>query len=165
MKKIVLAIAALFVMSASTMAQDEQQKEARQRPSQTEMIQQRTDETVKQLGLNQEQAKKLLELNTKYADKIGFRRGGMRPGRNGGPRFVRGERRDSTMRAPRQPREGANPQDMQKMREEARKAMEAYTTELKAILTEEQFTTYQSEMQKRFQRGDRNGRRQRPDQQ
>jgi hypothetical protein len=132
------------------------------------MIKQRTDNTVQKYGLNEDQAAKLLSLNTKYADQIGFgmgmggRRGGgqgggMRPrpnfGGGNGQGFQQGQRPEMTeeMRA-----------QMEKMRKDREEAQKKYDEELQTILTPEQFKTYQAdqeEMRKNFgnRRGGRNG--------
>ena len=70
MKKMILAIAAVITMSANVMAQDDQQQQGPQ-PRQfdrAEMMKQRTEQVVKDYGLNEEQAKKLLELNNQFAE-------------------------------------------------------------------------------------------------
>ena len=69
MKKMIMALVAAMMMSANAMAQDNDQQVRRGRKpmDQKEMIQRRTDETVKAYGLNDEQAAKLLDLNTRYA--------------------------------------------------------------------------------------------------
>ena len=148
-----MAITAALMMSASAMAQDNNNQQVRERRQMNpvEMTKRRTDETVKAYGLNEEQAKQLLELNTKFAGKLGPR-GGMRPGRGMGGRDgrARGERPDSMRPGPRPQREGMpNMEDM-------RKNMEEYDAELKKIMTEEQYNAYQADRQKRFRDGRRN---------
>ena len=65
MKKIVVSIAALLLLSTAAIAQDNQgQRPERPRVDRTEMIKQRTDDLVKKYGLNEEQATQLLSLNT-----------------------------------------------------------------------------------------------------
>ncbi|MBR1934110.1 MAG: DUF4890 domain-containing protein [Prevotella sp.] len=160
MKKIVLAIAAALTMSLSAMAQDAEQaqKGERKQFNQTEMIQNRTKQTVEKYGLNEEQAAKLLELNTKYADKMGPRGGGPRGmmGRGGAAR--QGDRpqrqpTDSLQRQGRRGMFGGNPEEM-------RKNFEAYDAELKTILTSEQYEAYQADQKKQMERrGQRNGQR------
>ena len=130
----------------------------------TEMIKQRTDNTVKKYGLNEDQAAKLLALNTKYADTMGPGRGmggrrggqgGIRPrprpnfDGNNGQGFQQGQRPEMTdeMR-----------QQMEKMRKEREEATKKYEEELQTILTAEQFKSYQAdqeEMRKNF--GNRRG--------
>ena len=95
MKKILMTLAAAFMMSAAAFAQggfgggqfDPEQ-----------MIQMRTDRTVEQYKLNADQAKQLLELNKKYNDRLmggfgrmgGRRGGGMGQGGPGGGGFGQG---------------------------------------------------------------------------
>lgn len=98
MKKIFLTLIAAVAMTTSVMAQDSTQvrREHRQMDPQ-EMIKHRTDETVKKYGLNEEQAKKLLDLNIRFADKMRPMMGGQRRGgferRQMGERPQMGERR------------------------------------------------------------------------
>ena len=154
MKKIVIALVAVMTMSLSVMAQDTTRvRRDFPRQSVEEMAKQRTDDAVKKYGLNEEQAKKLLDLNTRFAEK-------MRPmGMGGGPRQGRGQRDG---RGPRMsqdtvrhdmPRERRG--DFRGNREEMQKNMEAYRTELKTILTPEQFEAYTKDEQNRRPR--RNG--------
>ena len=145
MKKILFAIMAVLTISISAVAQEQKEGNRPERPQMnpTEMAQRRTDAMVKKYGLNDEQAKKLLELNTKYADKIGPRKGMQRA------RRPEGAAPDTTKKAmpQRMERKGGRGQ----MPEEMRKEMEAYNTALKAILTEEQYKAYQEDMKKRPQ--------------
>jgi len=158
MKKIVFAIATALMMSMSAMAQDAEQAQRgeRRQLNGTEMIQNRTNETVKKYGLSEEQAAKLLELNTKYADKMG-------PRMAGGPRGQRGagfqgkrpqpQQGDSISREGRRGFGGGNLEEMRKNRE-------AYDAELKGILTPEQYEAYQADRkQMRGRRGNPGGQR------
>ena len=78
MKQIMISIAAMLMLSTAAMAQDNQgQRPNRQGFDRTEMIQRRTDGVVQKYGLNEEQAKQLLSLNTKFADMMGPRGGQM----------------------------------------------------------------------------------------
>ena len=165
MKKTILAIAAAIMMSANVAAQDKKdQGQQPQQPDKTEMIKQHTDQMVKDYSLNQEQGEKLLVLNTEYADKMPMMFRGPRGGQRGQrPQFnaQRPQRPDSATQGQRPPR-GERPQ---MNREEMRKNMEAYNTELQKIMTEEQYKKYQDDMQKRMQRGPQGGpgqRRERP---
>ena len=63
MKKIVLAMATAIMMATSVMAQDAEQKGERRQFNPEEMIQKRTDETVKKYGLDKDQAAKLLDID------------------------------------------------------------------------------------------------------
>ena len=143
MKRMILALSATIMMSAAAMAQyDGQQNKGGndRKPDMTEMVKKRTNETVSKYKLDDEQAKKLLELNTKYAKEMGpgMRRGGPRGGKGRKPQ---GEKRPEMT------------EEQKTKMEEGRKKMEermnAYNTELKAILTEEQYKSYSADMQKR----------------
>ena len=81
MKRIVLIMTAAVLMGTTAMAQGNNG----QRPQfdRTEMIKQRTDAMVEKYKLDADQAKKLLELNTKNAETMGP---GMGMGRMGGGR-------------------------------------------------------------------------------
>ena len=161
MKKMILAIAAALMMSITVTAQENatEQKPEMKRPDMTEMVKNRTDETVKKYGLNEEQAAKLLELNTKYMGKMGPRRGG--PRREG----VRGERgmRPDSMRHHRERPEGEMKEatgkrerpDMKGDREGFRKQMEEYDAEMQKIMTEEQYKAYKADQEKHMKGGPR----------
>lgn len=169
-KKMIMAVVAAVMMSTSVMAQDNNVENRRgPRMDMKEMVKNRTDETVKRYGLNEEQAAKLLELNTKFADKMGPRRG-QRPG--GG----RGFAPDSTRRmgmAQDSARERKRPEGnmerrpdrpmgqpgMMPQRDEWRKTMEEYDNELKTIMTEEQFKAYKEDSEKRMRERPRRGQR------
>ena len=168
MKKVFLALVAMITVTAAQAQGDNRPQRGDRQVDRTEMIKQRTDNTVQKYGLNEDQAAKLLSLNTKYADQIGFgmgmggRRGGgqgggMRPrphfGGGNGQGFQQGQRPEMTeeMRA-----------QMEKMRKDREEAQKKYDEELQTILTPEQFKTYQAdqeEMRKNFgnRRGGRNG--------
>ena len=146
MKKLVLAMIAMVTMSLSAMAQDTAQVRRQFNPEQ--MAKMRTDAVVKKYGLSEDQAKKLLDLNTRFAGKIrpmgpmgGQRRGGQRmqgsrPQRmNPDSLRAQGQRRGQGQRGG-----GFN-------REEMQKNMEAYNNELKSILTPEQYEAYQKDEQ------------------
>jgi hypothetical protein len=139
---------AMVTMSLGAMAQDTAQVRRQFNPEQ--MAKMRTDAVVKKYGLNDDQAKKLLDLNTRFAGKIrpmgpmgGQRRGGQRmqgdrPQRMN-PDSLRAQGPQGQRRGPGQ-RGGFN-------REEMQKNMEAYNNELKAILTPEQYEAYQKDEQ------------------
>ena len=158
MKKIMFSMAAAILMSASALAQTDN---APQQPDQAEMIKQRTENTVKQYGLNEDQAKQLLELNTKYADKMpmGFGRMGRMGGRGG-------RRGGGPQGGPQGGFGGGAPQGgfgggqmpklteeqrarMEEMRKQMTETREAYNKELEKILTPEQFKKYQEDQQNR----------------
>lgn len=146
MKKLVLTMIAMVTMSLSAMAQDTAQVRRQFNPEQ--MAKMRTDAVVKKYGLNDNQAKKLLDLNTRFAGKIrpmgpmgGQRRGGQR---------MQGDRpqrmNPDSLRAQGQ-RRGQGQRGGGFNREEMQKNMEDYNNELKSILTPEQYEAYQKDEQ------------------
>lgn len=107
----------------------------------------RTEAMVSEYGLNEEQAKKLAELNEKYKDVLAPPRGPrpQQPG-NGEMRRQRPPRQDGGVEGARPERiQGDNPMmgRMREMMEKRREQMEAYDKELKEIMTEDQFKAYQ----------------------
>ena len=186
MKKAMMALVAAVMMSANVAAQTEEQAQAPQQPvmDKAELIKQRTEQMVKEYDLSEEQAGKLLELNTEFADKAPMMmmgpgpRDGQRPQRgemrrpqrgdrpqNGEVRRQFGERpqmadsmRQNRMQRPMGERQGFGREDM-------RKVMEDYNTGIKKIFTEDQFKKYEESMNARRQqmrRGPRGPRDQRP---
>ena len=116
------------------------------------MVKHRTDETVKRYNLNDKQAKQLLELNNKYADKMGPRP--PHHGHKGGPGRPPKDKKDAKGQRPEPPKDGKRPTPPQDgKRQEHRKQMEetmkAYDAELQKIMTAEQFKSYQADMKKR----------------
>lgn len=156
MKKIVVSIAALLLLSTAAIAQDNQgQRPERPRVDRTEMIKQRTDDIVKKYGLNEEQAKQLLSLNTKYLGQMGGQRGPRRGGPGMGPANggQRPQMNDSTAR--RRPQGGPRQGGMRMGGQ-----MQEYNQELQKILTPEQYKAYQADREERMrqfgaQRGQR----------
>lgn len=134
---------AVALMTASCVTAQENQDAGKNNKTRnmdpTEMIQKRTDAVVKKYGLDETQAKKLLELNTKYASTMGqhmMRRGGQRGGNNGQrPELTDDQKAKMQERA-------------QKMQEQRK----AYEAELQNILTADQLKSYQADMQKRANR-------------
>lgn len=165
MKKTMMAIAAAMMMSASMMAQNEQ-PQAQQAPQmdRAEMLKARTEQMVKDYGLNEEQAKKLEALNTEYAEKIpmmpmmrGQRGQGQRPqGQMGQGQRPQRQPGDSTRRGQR-PQMGQMGQGQRPQMnfEEMRKNMEAYNAELEKIMTQEQYAKYRESMGRRMGGGQR----------
>ena len=155
-----MALIAALTMTATTMAQDENnQARERRHIDKTEMVKHRTAETVKAYGLDEKQAKALLELNTKFADKMGPGRG-PRPGgpkgqRPEGMKKMKGQRPDSIKGGQFAPR------NMGAGHEKMRQTMEEYDQELQKILTPDQYKAYKADMEKRMKEGPR-GQRQRP---
>jgi Spy/CpxP family protein refolding chaperone len=148
MKKVILALVALVSMTAAQAQDDNQQKRERRPMDQTEMVKQRTDDIVKKYGLDNEQAGKLLSLNTKYADKMGRGFGGRRGFGGQRPGQRQGQRPEMTeeMR-----------QQMETARKEQAEAMKQYDEELQTILTPEQYKAYKADQEQRMRQGGRRG--------
>lgn len=153
MKRMILTLMAAALVSMTALAQEEKQG---QRPEpkfdKAEMVKHRTDETVKRYNLNSEQAKKLLELNNKYADKMGPRpphRGHMggpgRPPKDKGDGKCQCPKPQKDDQRPAPPKDEKRAEHHKKMKE----TMEAYNAELQKIMTADQFKSYQEDMQKR----------------
>lgn len=154
MKKMIFTMMAAVMVSTSAMAQETQNDQRPERKfDKAEMVKHRTDETVSRYKLNDKQAKQLLELNTKYADKMGPR--GPRHHHHGAgrppmpPKDMKGER-------PEPPKDmkcqcQKPPKDDSKMKERHQKmeaTMKAYDAELQKIMTSDQFKSYQEDQKK-----------------
>ncbi len=149
MKKMILAIAAVFAMSNAMAQNANTEKKERKQFSQTEMVERQTERQVKQLGLDDTQKAALLKLNTEYAGKLG---GGMQFGPRGG-RF---ERNDSAkMERPTEAQMKEMREKMQAERAKMEESQKAYNAELKKILTDEQYTKYEEQQKQMRQRGGR----------
>lgn len=151
MKKILFAIMAAALVSTQAMAQDENSEQRPERKfDKTEMVKHRTDKTVSRYKLSDKQAKQLLELNTKFADKMGPR----------GPRHGRHHGRPGVRRPPMPPSDAQAqrpepPKDDSKMKErraEMEKAMKEYEAELQKIMTADQYKSYQEDQKKMRER-------------
>ena len=70
MRRIVLAVMAVVMMNISAMAQNDERKPVFNKDN-SGMVERRTQRVVDALGLDKDQAAKLLELNKKYEGKIG----------------------------------------------------------------------------------------------
>ena len=137
MKKMMMTLLAAVVVSTAAVAQNkDDNKSPQDNNRRQEMVKHRTDRLVKDYQLNDQQARQLLELNTKYADK-------MRPHhpRHHGPHGMKGQRPE--------PPKG----DRQDRRKEMDETMKAYEAELQKIMTPEQFKKYQADMQQRRDKG------------
>ena len=158
-----MTIAALLLLSTAAVAQDNQgQRPERQRLDRTEMIQRRTDAVVQKYGLNAEQAKQLLSLNTKFADQMGPR--GPRPDGQGMRRGDRGQRPQGgdslRQQRPQHPQGDANQQRPQRQRMNAQN--NAYDEELQKIMTPEQYKAYKADQEERMRQfGGQRGQRRR----
>ena len=171
MKKSLLVIAAALMLSVSAFAQWGNGGEGFQRPDPAVMIQMRTDRMVQELGLNETQAAKLLELNQKYPNAMFGGRGPRMNGRRDGQNVNQDEANQETTGKkakkakknkkaeaetqvePQEGRPGMPPgMDEEKVKEMQSDA-EAYDAELKEILTEDQYKTYQENKNRRPQGG------------
>lgn len=157
MKKLVIAIMAGMMMTATCFAQNNDSQQRPQRMDKNEMIKMRTDRMVTEYGLDEEQAAKLKDLNTSFADKLpnmgGPRQMGPRDRNgNGNGRGMRrgGQNLDGNSGAPEQVRERPSREEMEARMKEMRTNMEAYNAELKKIMTEEQFQKYQENSSRRM---------------
>ena len=172
MKKSLLIIAAALMLSVSAFAQWDNGGQGFQRPDPAVMIQMRTDRMVQELGLDEAQAAKLLELNQKYPNAMMGGRGPRMNGRRNGQEVNQDEANQETTgkkakKAKKnkkaeaetqvEPQEGGRPAMPPGMDEEKIKEMqsdaEAYDAELKEILTEDQYKTYQENKNRRPQGG------------
>ena len=150
MKKLIMTMAAVVLMSASATAQDEKQCNCKcheKKVDKTEMVKRRTDKMVKRYELNDKQAKQLLDLNTQYADKM--RPQGRHHGPKGGPRPPKVDK-DKKGQCPEPPKDGKKG-DHKARHQQMAETKKAYDAELEKIMTPEQFKAYQADMQKRHE--------------
>lgn len=146
MKKMIMALATMMIVSTAAMAQGERPRGGK-KIDRTEMAKKRTDAIVKKYDLNEEQAQKVLELNTKYMGQM-RPAAGVKAGAKGNFDSRKAVKRDTTKRKMVMPaknnrmREGIN-------RSEMRENMKKYDEELKSILTEEQYSKYQKDKEER----------------
>lgn len=159
MKRIIMAFAASMVMSYSVMAQNDGNGN-RKPMDKAEMVKKRTEAVAAKYGLNEEQTKKLNELNMAYADSMRF---GM------GQRGNRGQGQGMRHRGPGQQKVAKDTTSQRRMpaermgnRGDARRmdmsaTMKNYNDKLKEIMTQEQYDKYTADMKKRMERPERNG--------
>ncbi|MCR4810520.1 MAG: DUF4890 domain-containing protein [Prevotella sp.] len=180
MKKTMMALVAAVMMSANMTAQTDEQTQSPQQPTmdKEQMIKERTEQMVKEYGLNEDQAEKLLVLNTEFAEKLppmmgrgpqGMRRPDpfeARPQRQEGRRQAgegRIQREETRRQAPDSMRMGRMRHQMGERpgmnREEMRKVMDEYQAGVEKIFTEEQFKKYKDNMQQRRRPMGQRGRR------
>ena len=153
MKQLLMTIVAAVMFSSAAMAQDQEKGKKKE-----EMAKHRTEKMVKDYDLNESQAAKLLELNTKYADKMRSHHGPRGPH---GPHGMKGQRPEP----PKGDMKGERPEpptkemkaEMEKKRAEMEKEQKAYDAELQKILTPDQYKLYQHDMQKHRKGGPRPG--------
>lgn len=122
MKKLGLLLLSVIVFATVAMAQNQGQRSFDPK----ERAKRQTEELTKALGLNKDQAKKVLELNTKMGEKMSAM---WSEARNGGG-------------------------DREAMREKMTKVREEQNTEMKKILTEDQYKKYEKYLEEqRARRG------------
>jgi len=138
MKKLILAMVAVAAVSTACA-----QSTDRQQPPKQMTADERTEQMVSKLGLDDAQAAQLKELNANYQDIFQGPGGGEQPpkmdGNNGNGK-------------PSGPPQMTDEQKQQMQQHKAKRT--EYETKLKAILTDDQYSTYHK-MQP--QRGDRKG--------
>ena len=142
----IVALVAMFTLTSVAIAQNNDGQ--RKTPSREEMIQNRTDRTVKRYGLDAGQREKLLKLNTEFAGKLepmGGRRG-----------FNRGQRGENRTDSNQVQRQRPTKEQMEARMKEMKANHEAYQKEIRKIFTKDQFEKFQAD-QKQFQQ--RTGRR------
>ena len=148
MKRMMIVLMAAALISASAVAQPDKQGQRPKKFDKTEMAKHRTDRMVERYNLDDKQAKQLLELNNKYADKMRPRGGRPPHGPKGAPGRPPKDKPDAEGQRPEPPKDGkhmGHPKDKKQMEE----TMKAYESELKEILTPKQYKAYQADMQKR----------------
>jgi hypothetical protein len=162
MKRLVLVFAATMIMGCAFAQGNKDSIPQLTAQQKTEMAQRQTDRMVKQYGLDDTQAKKLLALNEQYAGKMGGPRGGMhghgmgKPGGNGQrPDFNPSDTTHQHHMGQR-PAFGGNfgrgPQMSKEMLAQMKADREAYETALSKIMTSAQYKKYQEEKASREQR-------------
>ncbi|WP_340112315.1 DUF4890 domain-containing protein [Maribellus mangrovi] len=120
MKKLGLVLLALFAFTVVTVAQNRGQRDFDPK----ERAKRQTEELTKELDLNKDQQKKVLELNEKYSEKMSAMFEDMRSG--GG--------------------------DREAMREKMGKLRDEQNKEMKKILTEDQYKKYEKYLEERRSR-------------
>ncbi len=150
-----MTIVAAVMISSAAMAQDKEKG-----PKKEEMAKHRTEMMVKDYNLNDKQAKQLLELNTKYADKMRPRHHGPH---HGGPHGMKGDRpeppKGDRPDAPKDDKKceckKPSKEEMKAKHKEREESMKAYDAELQKILTPDQYKSYQADKEKRHKKGPR----------
>lgn len=154
MKKIVVALVALFMLSATAMAQSGDSE--KKRPSKDEMAQMMTERMAKEYGLDDSQKAKLLALNKEYAGKMPMGPGGGRGPRGGD--FGKGPKGGPNAGEAEPPQLTDEQKAEMKEKMEARKKemdanRTAYEKGLKEIMTSSQYKKYQEQRSKMKPRG------------
>ena len=159
MKKMMMTMVATLMLTATVQAQDNNGQRPPRKMDKQEMAKMRTERMTQDLSLTADQQAKLLDLNTKYADKLPMRGPrGPRGEHQGGPRpekKVDGQTGATPQPGQMEKRERPNREQMEARRKEMQANREAYNGELKAILTPEQYEKYEAAEKQRMQRFNR----------
>ena len=161
MKKSLFVIAAALLLSICAFAQ-ENRRQGFERPDEATMLKMRTDRMARELGLDEAQTAKLLELNQKYPNTMmGPRMGEQgRPGMGRPPREGMNDQNATEENAPKKDRKARKAEEKKAQEaqiKEMEAAMEAYENELKGILTDDQYKTYQENKNRRMQQMQQRG--------
>lgn len=140
MKKIVFMLVALFCSSLFVNAQRQQQKREQMNPEQ--MAEMRTQRMVKKYGLNEEQKTKLLALNKKQTEGMTLAR----------PKALPEDSLKAMSKEEKKAYKKEREEQKKTMQEAMKKKAGNYQTELKKILTSEQYASYQKDEQARMER-------------
>jgi len=142
MKKLGMILAASLMVCATAVAQNNNRQAPPKQGNKTEMRQDCTQQMVKDLGLNDSQAQKIKALNEKYAKKMGPQ-GACCQGQN-----KNGKNAKDNKECKQQGKQGNPPQLTDAQKKEMKSNREAYEKELKKILSDSQYKTYQSKYAK-----------------
>lgn len=146
MKKYLLAFVLLF--SLSNLCVMAQENNGRKRMDKSEFIQKQTERMAERYGLDENQTKELLDLNTQYSNKMFM-------GRRVGP--GNGMHRNGTMNKDSlRIKERPSKEQIEKMMKKRTEELEAYKSGLKKIMTDAQYSKYEEDMKNMMQRRPRN---------
>lgn len=146
MKKYLLAFVLLF--SLSNLCVMAQENNGRKKMDKSEFIQKQTERMAEWYGLDENQTKELLDLNTQYSNKMFM---GRRVGPGNGMHRNGAMNKDS-LRIKERPSKEQIEEMMKKRTEE----LEAYKSGLKKIMTDAQYSKYEEDMKNMMQRRPRN---------
>lgn len=146
MKKYLLAFVLLF--SLSNLCVMAQENNGRKKMDKSEFIQKQTERMAERYGLDENQTKELLDLNTQYSNKMFM---GRRVGPGNGM-YRNGAMNKDSLRIKERPSKEQIEEMMKKRTEE----LEAYKSGLKKIMTDAQYSKYEEDMKNMMQRRPRN---------
>lgn len=146
MKKYLLALVLLFSLSnVCVMAQE---NNGRKKMDKSELIQKQTERMAERYGLDENQTKELLDLNTQYSDKMFM---GRRVGQGNGMHRNGSMNKDSLL-----VKERPSKEQIEEMMKKRTEELEAYKSGLKKIMTDAQYSKYEEDMKNMMQRRPRN---------